>query len=215
MNLLFLGPPASGKGTQAELVAKAFHLFYFEAGEVLREKVKGKSSLAQKIDQVMNQEGKLVPVEIMNRVVEEWLRGRDLSHGVVFDGFPRKLSQYLVLEKMLAKKKAKIDRAIFLKVSQAVSIKRISSRRVCPQCDAEYNLVTNKPKKDELCDRCQLQLKQRQDDQPEVVKRRLIIYQQNIQPLIAYLRQKDLLLEIDGERPIKTIHQEIMRRLQQ
>ncbi|MCJ7793258.1 MAG: nucleoside monophosphate kinase, partial [Candidatus Marinimicrobia bacterium] len=146
MNFVFLGPPASGKGTQAELVAKTLQLQYFEAGEVLREIVKEKSFLAQKIDQIMNQEGKLLPDAIMNQVVEQWLTGRDLKKGIIFDGFPRKLSQYLVFQERLAEKKTKIDQVVFLKVSSAVSIKRISSRRVCPQCDGEYNLITQKPK---------------------------------------------------------------------
>ena len=213
MNLVFLGPPASGKGTQAELVAKTLQHQYFEAGEVLREIAKKKSSLAQKIDQIMNQEGKLLPDEIMNQVVDQWLISRDLKKGIIFDGFPRKLSQYLVFQERLAEKKTKIDQVVFLKVSSAVSIKRISSRRVCPKCDGEYNLITQKPKKDELCDQCQLKLGQRQDDQSEVVRKRLEVYQQNTQPLIDYIRKQGLLLEVDGERPIETIHQEIMKRL--
>ncbi|NIM15304.1 MAG: AAA family ATPase, partial [Candidatus Aminicenantes bacterium] len=137
MILLFLGPPASGKGTQAELVAKELKLQYFEAGDVLREISEEKNPLAQKIDQIMHQEGKLLPDEIMNQVVKQWLAAREVDKGIVFDGYPRKLSQYNAFQRMLTERNIKIDKAIFLKVSQNVSIRRISSRRVCSQCDNE------------------------------------------------------------------------------
>jgi len=149
MNVVFLGPPASGKGTQAELMAKKLNLQYFEAGNVLREIAEGKTPLTEEINRVMHEEGKLLPDEIMNRVVSQWLASRDVRKGVVFDGYPRKLSQYHSLQRMLIERGTKVDKVIYLKVSQEVSIKRISSRRICPKCDREYNLITEKPKKDE------------------------------------------------------------------
>lgn len=215
MILLFLGPPASGKGTQAELVAKELNLQYFEAGDVLREIVKEKSPFGQKIDRIMNQEGKLLPDQIMDQVVAKWLAKAEIRNGVVFDGYPRKLSQYPTWQKMLAEKREKVDKAIYLKVSQETSVERITSRRVCPQCDAEYNLITEPPRKKGLCDQCQKKLVQRQDDKPEVVKKRLKTYRQLTEPLIKHIRQQGILMEVDGERPIEVIHQDIMERLKQ
>lgn len=215
MNLLFLGPPASGKGTQAELIAKNLNLQYFEAGEVLREIAEKKTSLAQEIDRIMHKEGGLLPDEIMNQLVSQWLAGKDVKKGVVFDGYPRKLTQYYALQRMLAEKNAKVDKVIYLKVSQEVSIKRISSRRICPECDGEYNLITEKPKKDELCDQCRVRLIQREDDKPAVVKKRLEVYQQITEILVEHIRKQGILMEIDGERPIEAIHQDIMNRLEQ
>ncbi len=213
MNLVFLGSPASGKGTQAELVAKKLNLQYFEAGDILREIAKEKTSLGQEVDRIMNQEGELLPDEIVNQVVSQWLAKTEARRGIVFDGYPRKLSQYQALRRMLTEKNTKVDKVIFLKVSQETSIRRISSRRVCPKCDGEYNLVTEKPKKDELCDQCQVGLVQREDDKPEVVKKRLEVYQQITQPLVDHIRQQKILMEVDGERPIEEIHQDVMERL--
>jgi len=215
MNIIFLGPPASGKGTQAELIAKELDLQYFEAGDVLREIAEEKTPLGQEIDRIMNQEGKLLPDQIMDQVAAQWLAKTKIKKGVVFDGYPRKLSQYPTLQKMLAEKGEKINKVIYLEVSEQTSIKRISSRRVCPQCDAEYNLLTKRPKENELCDQCQKKLIQREDDAPAVVKERLKTYYQLTQPLIGFIRKQGILIEVDGERPIKVIYQDVLNRLKQ
>lgn len=215
MNIVVLGPPASGKGTQAELVAKKLNLQYFEAGNVLREITKEKSPLGQEVYRIMNQEGKLLPDEMMDQVVNQWLSKAEIKKGVVFDGYPRKLSQYPTWQKMLAEKGEKVDKVIYLKVSEEISVKRIAARRVCPQCDGEYNLITEPPKKEGLCNQCQKKLIQREDDKPEVVEKRLKTYYQLTQPLVDLVRKQGILMEVDGERPIEVIHQDIMNRLEQ
>lgn len=215
MNIVVLGLPASGKGTQAELLAKKLGLYYLEMGEVLREIAKEKTPLGKEVNRIVYQEGGLVPDKAMRQIVGKILAGIKFDKGIVFDGYPRKLSQYQDLEKMLANRGNKIDRVFFLKVSQETIIKRISSRRVCPRCDSEYNLITRPPKKGELCDQCQVKLIQRQDDKPEIVKKRLETYRRLTIPMIEYVRQQGILEEIDGERSIEVIYQDLLGRLKQ
>ena len=214
MNLLVLGSPASGKGTQAEMIVKKLNYQYFEAGDILREIAQEKSSLGQKINRIMK-EGKLLPNQIMDQVAAQWLVKTKIKKGVVFDGYPRKLSQYPTWQKMLAEKGKKVDKVIYLKISQETSIKRIAARRVCSRCDAEYNLVTKLPQRKGVCDQCQEKLIQRQDDNSKTVRKRLKTYYRLTKPLVGHIRRQGILEEVDGERSIEDIHQDIMARLKQ
>ncbi len=213
MILLFLGPPGSGKGTQAKLMVKKLKAEYFESGDILREKAQEKNALGQEIDQIIHQEGKYVPDEMMKKIVSGWLTENKLEQGIIFDGFPRTLEQYRDLQKILTEKGKEIEKVVYLKVSKQESVRRLSARRICPQCDLEFNLITKPPKKDELCDQCQRKLVQRKDDSPEIIKKRLETYYQLTKPLVEFVRQEGILEEVDGERPIKVIHQEIVNRL--
>lgn len=214
MNIIILGPQGSGKGTQAKLLVKKFNYKYFEAGDILREKAKEKSPFGQEINRIMNQKGALVPGPVMERIVDGWLNKIDVGEGIVFDGYPRNIEQYNVLKKLLAKRKTKIDKVIYLTVSQKVSLERLSGRRICPRCDFEYNLVTKPPKKNEFCDRCQVKLIQRRDDTPKMIKTRLETYYRETKPLINQFRQQGIIEEVPGERSISEIHQDILRRLE-
>lgn len=213
MNFVVLGLPASGKGTQAELLAKKLGLYYLEMGEVLRKIAKEKTPLGKEVNRIIYQEGGLVPGKAMRQIVGKLLAEIKSDKGIVFDGYPRKLSQYQDLKKMLANWGTKINKVFFLKVSRETVIKRISSRRVCPRCDSEYNLITRPPRKDELCDKCQVKLIQRQDDKEEIVKKRLETYRRVTIPMLRHIRQQGILIEINGERTIEVIHQDIMDRL--
>jgi len=213
MIIVFLGPPGSGKGTQAKLLYQKIGGFYFEGGDILREKAKESSLLGRKIKQIIYRKGGLVPDEVMSEILEDWLKNKDIKKGIIFDGFPRSLKQYQFLEELLAKGGEKITKVIFLKVGQQVVINRLSSRRICPKCDFEYNLVTRLPKKDEICDFCQVKLVQRADDTPKVIRARLKTYFKITQPIINLAREKGILVEVDGEKKIEEIHQEILEKL--
>lgn len=213
MNIVFLGSPGSGKGTQAKLVVKKFDFQYFESGDILREKARERDALGQKIDRVIHQEGKYVPDEMMVEIVTNWITKAKLEQGIVFDGFPRTLDQYQGLQKVLAEKGSVIDQVIYLKISEEESVRRLTARRICPRCDFEFNLVTKPPKKDEFCDQCQEKLIQRQDDAPEIIKKRLETYYQLTKPLVEFVRQQGILVEVDGERSIEEIHQDILERI--
>jgi adenylate kinase len=213
MNILFLGPPGSGKGTQAKLVVKKLNSQYFESGDILREKAREGTALGQEIDRIIHQEGKYVPDNTMRQIVSDWITKTKLEQGIVFDGFPRTIDQYDDLQKILVEKGAEIEKVFYLKVSEQESVRRLSARRICLQCDLEFNLVTKLPKKDELCDQCQKKLIQRKDDSAEVIKKRLKTYYQLTKPLIERVRQQEILEEVDGERPIGVIHRDIVARL--
>jgi adenylate kinase len=213
MNIVFLGPPGSGKGTQAKLAVKRLQAQYFESGDILRERAKEDSTIGKEIDRLLNQEGKYVPDEVMKIIVGNWLNQANPEGSIVFDGYPRTKEQYQIFQKMISNKGIKIDKVIYLRVSEGVVIRRLSARRICPQCDLEFNLITKPPKNDELCDQCQAKLVQRQDDAPEIIKKRLETYYQLTKPLIEFVRQQGILEEVEGERPIEVIHQEILKRL--
>jgi len=213
MKIIFLGPPGSGKGTQAKLIVKKLNLQYFESGDILREKAREEDTLGREIDRIIHQEGKYVPDKMVVEIVKGWINKDRLEQGIIFDGFPRTLNQYQDLQKVLTEKGSGIDQVIYLKVSEEESIRRLSARRICLQCDFEFNLVTKPPKKDELCDQCQKKLIQRKDDAPEIIKKRLQTYYQLTRPLVESVRQQGILEEIDGERSINEIHQDILGRI--
>lgn len=213
MIIVFLGPPGSGKGTQAKLLSQKLDSFYFEAGKILRQLATKKTKLGREIDRIINQKGALVPDEIMSRVLKDFLKDKDLKRGIIFDGFPRSLNQYQILEKILEEKNLKIDKVFFLKVSEETIVFRLSQRRICPKCGFEYNLVTRPPKKDEICDFCQVKLIQRPDDNPKVIKARFQTFMKQTSPIIKLAKRQGILEELDGERKILEIHREILKRV--
>ncbi len=210
MNLIILGPQGSGKGTQAELLAKEYNLFYFESGGFLREIAKTNNE----IDGIVNKKGSLVPDDVMISLVSEHLSKTSPSHdNLLFDGYPRSAAQYNLLKKWLADSGKKIDLVIFLTISEEESVRRLSARRICSNCGKVYNLVTNPPKDPERCE-CGGKLIQREDDQPDVIRKRLETYRGTTEPLIKTLAEEGILEEVDGERPIETIFQDIKLRIE-
>lgn len=213
MNLIIIGPQGSGKGTQAELLAKKFGLFYLEAGAIIREKAKENSDLGKKINEIANTQGKLLPDEMTISLIEEKLDSVDIRKGVIFDGYPRSLIQFKALEEYLQKKGQKIDRVIFLTLSEAESLRRLSARRVCEKCGANFNLTTRPSHSEGVCDACGGRLIQRADDTSERIRARLKEYQKQTVPLVSFWRRQGILEEVDGERPIEVIFEEILERL--
>jgi len=212
MNILILGATGSGKGTQAKLLVKKFGFQYFESGDILREKTKEDSPLGKEVRQIMKV-GVFVPDKVMAKIFTDWLAKTKIKEGIVFDGYPRVIGQYQDLQKMLSKKKLKVNRVIYLKLSPEEVMRRLTARRICQKCDIEYNLVTKPPKQNELCDKCQIKLIQREDDTIKSVKKRLSFQWPQIKKLIESVRQQGILEEIDGERSIDEIHQDILERI--
>lgn len=207
MNIVLLGAPASGKGTQAEFLCQKFGLYHLSTGQIARE-------LAQKDERVKKivSSGKLIPEEEMTMYVINFLTEKkpDLKN-ILFEGFPRFISQYEALANFLDTNGAKIDIVISLEVSEEEAVKRISSRRVCVNCGENFNLITRPPKKDGICDKCGGKLIQRDDDNPKAVKVRFEYYRNNTQELIEYLDKKGLLVKVDGERPVEVIQKDLER----
>lgn len=205
MNIVLLGAPASGKGTQSELLSKKFHLYHLSTGTIAR-------SLAEKderISEIINS-GRLIPEEEMTMYVINFLseERQDLKN-ILFEGFPRFISQYEALENFLETKGEKIDFVISLEVSEKVAVERISSRRVCSNCGENFNIVTRPPKVEGICDKCGGKLIQRADDNPEAVKVRFQYYRDNTKGLIDYLDKKGKLIKVNGERDINIISKDL------
>lgn len=209
MNIVLLGAPASGKGTQAELLAKKFKLYHFQTGELARKL----SESSPRIKKIVAS-GALIPEEEMTMyAISHLSKQRSSMKNILFEGFPRFISQYQALSEFLKSIGDDIDAIIFLEIGQKEAIKRLSARRTCAICGRVYNLVTNPPKKMGICGKCGGTLVQRDDDKPSSIKTRFDFYRQNTKALMEYLDKKGLLTRVDGERPIEEIQKDLVETL--
>lgn len=209
MNLVLLGAPGSGKGTQAQLLAKRLGLFHFQTGELSRQLAKENKRIKDIVDS-----GKLIPQEEMTMYALDYLNKVKPDYkNILFEGFPRFVSQYEALEKFLQNKGNDIDSVITLDISKKEAVMRISSRRICKKCGEVYNLVTNPPPKKNTCGKCSGELYQRDDDNEKSVEVRFKYYRDNTKSLIDYLDRKNKLIRINGERPIEDIFQDTLKKL--
>jgi len=205
MKLIILGKPGSGKGTQAQMISRIFKIPQIATGEILRKMEKENTPAAKFIKSRIDK-GLFVPDKLAAEITARRLKKPDCKKGFVLDGFPRTISQAKALEK-----KMKIDKAIYLDVPDKLIVKRLSSRREC-YCGTVYNMTTNPPKRDEICDRCGRRLYRRKDDEPATIKKRLGIYNKLTKPVIDFYRKKKMLLKVDGAREIKIIFNDIMKK---
>lgn len=197
MNLVILGPPGAGKGTQAVRLAQAFSLRHLSSGDLLRaERARG-SELGKKAAEYMDA-GKLVPDEIIIGAVLAQLSSLGDKAGLLLDGFPRTVAQAESLDKALAEAGKRVDAVPALAVPDEMILDRITGRRTCPRCNAVYHVKTLPPAQEGICDADGTALVQRPDDTAEVVKQRLDAYHRQTAPLEAYYRKKGLLVEVDG-----------------
>ncbi|MDP3042844.1 MAG: nucleoside monophosphate kinase [bacterium] len=218
--LIFFGPPGSGKGTQADMLAKKLNLPVVSPGELLRHEEDSNTAIGRKIKPIIDS-GKLVPDEIIEKIILKCFKRFDARAGIVFDGYPRKRAQldFLIkkLEKIAGKpacRQGRQDyvRAILINVSDKEVKRRLGGRRVC-DCGAAYHLIYNPPKKSGLCDLCGKKLYIRYDDKPKLIADRLKLYHQKIKPLLDYFEKSDKLIEIDGEQNINQVQNNIIKEL--
>ena len=209
MNLVFLGPPGSGKGTQALRVAKELNLTHISTGDLLREAVKNLTNLGRQAEEFMKS-GNLVPDELIVKLIEEKISNGDEGKGVILDGFPRTIPQAESLKKMFEQNQEHLDSAVLLEVSDEEVVKRLSGRWFCPKCNAGYNYPSNRPKQEGLCDSDGQELLRRPDDDEAVVKNRLDVYKKQTQPIEEFYRQESILKEIKGEQQPDTVFQDIL-----
>ncbi|MEO0098249.1 MAG: adenylate kinase [candidate division WOR-3 bacterium] len=198
MLIILLGPPGSGKGTHAELLAKRYSLSHIATGDIFRAEVAKKTPLGEKIKTYL-ESGKLVPDELVLAVIEGYLL-ESKNEGIVFDGFPRTLNQALGLEKILNRLEKRISFVFLLELSAAEIIRRLTTRRVCRQCAAIYNLESKPPKSPGRCDLCGGELYQREDDKEETIQKRLLVYEEEAKDLIPFYEKKGILYRVSGER---------------
>jgi len=209
MNLVFLGPPGSGKGTQALRVAKELNLIHISTGDLLRSAVKDQTGLGKQAE-VFMKSGNLVPDELIVKLIEERISNGDKGDGFILDGFPRTIPQAESLKKMFEEHQQHLDSAVLLEVSDDEVVKRLSGRWNCPKCNAGYNYPSNVPKQEGLCDNDGEKLLRRPDDEKSVVENRLNVYKEQTQPIEEFYRQESILKEIKGEQQPDTVFQDIL-----
>ena len=202
LNIVLLGPPGSGKGTQTERLAAEFGFTKISTGDLLREAVRNGTELGTKAKGYMDA-GKLVPDALVIGLIKEKLKG--LKGGVILDGFPRSLEQAKALDEVL-----KVGLAVDLKVDQEALIKRLTERRSCRKCNAVYHLEFNPPRKEGVCDKCGGELYQRSDDTEKVVRERFATYTERTAPLTEFYRRKGVLRSVDGMGSIDDVYKRIV-----
>lgn len=205
--LVLYGPQGSGKGTQAELLAKETGMKAFSMGEALRDEIKNGTQIGLKIQSLV-QKGDLVPADMTNQLLDNAIKSA--KGGIIIDGYPRNKEQMDYFSKHF-----KTDIAIELTLTEHDSVERISTRRVCPKCSRNYNIKWLKPKIEDTCDICNVALKKRDDDKPAEVKKRLEIYRRDTLPMRDYFKSLGVLHTIDASQSIEDVHRQIMATLPQ
>jgi len=203
-NYVIMGPQGSGKGTQAKMISENYKLPHISTGDIFREIRTQDTTLGRKVRELIDN-GNLVPDEIVNEMVARRLNQPDCREGYVLDGYPRNILQAKFLDKQKP-----VLKCIDLEVSEAECIKRMSARRVCSQCKADYNTIYIKPQKTGICDKCGGKLVQRDDDKPAAIKQRLETYHKETKPVIDYYEKKGVLLKINGEQAIDKVFADIL-----
>lgn len=208
MNIILLGPPGAGKGTQAKMLVEKYKMPQISTGDILRAAVKEGTPLGKEAKSYMDK-GQLVPDSVVIGIVEERIQQPDCQHGYMLDGFPRTVPQAEALDEMLRKRKAKIEHVVSIEVARDELVKRLTGRRTCRDCGAGYHVHFDPPKKAGTCDKCGGDLYQRGDDNEKTVTNRLQVYENQTFPLIEYYKGQGKLRPVDGQGEMKTIFERI------
>lgn len=210
MILVLLGPPGSGKGTQAKKLASERGLLQLSTGDMLRHAISQGTKLGLAAKSFMDR-GVLVPDEVVINLIGERCQSSDCEGGFILDGFPRTIHQAESLDQMLAVHGRQVDRAVLFKISDGVLLRRLSGRRTCLKCGSMYHLETLLPKVAGVCDQCGSNLVQREDDRDEVIRKRLLVYHQQTEPLVEFYRRQGKLGNVDADQPLEDVTVSLLR----
>ena len=214
MNVILLGAPGSGKGTQAEIIQNELNLTHVASGDLFRYNLKNRTELGLLAEQYMNK-GELVPDDVTIAMVRQRIQQPDIKSGVLFDGFPRTLPQAKALDEMLAELRQEIDLVIYLEVPDEEIITRLSGRLICKECQTPFHKVYN-PFTSCPYDKCHGEyLYQREDDKPETVRARLDTYHKQTRPVVDYYEARDLLKRVSGVGPIEAVSERVINVLRE
>jgi adenylate kinase len=208
LDLILLGPPGAGKGTQAERLRDDFQVPFISTGEILRDNVQNGTELGKEAQKYMSA-GELVPDELMVAIVAERIRQKDAEDGFILDGFPRTLEQAQALDKQLRELRRRVTATLLIDVPDEVVVQRLSGRRVCVKGGHNYHIEFDPPKHEGICDQDGSRLIQRDDDRPEVIRNRLRVYHEKTEPLVSHYDEQGLLRRVDGTRGPTQVHDHI------
>ena len=212
MQLILLGAPGAGKGTQAAFVSQEFGLPHIASGDLFREAQSEGTELGLLAKSYM-EKGQLVPDSVTIKLILERIALSDCDNGFILDGFPRSLEQARALDEALGDLGKAIDKVVYIKVSNEELVRRLSGRWICRECQAPYHLSSSPPHLEGICDRCGGELYQRADDTVETVQKRLEVYFAQTAPLIDYYREREKLVEVKGEQVIEDVCKELVAAL--
>jgi adenylate kinase len=215
MNIILLGPPGAGKGTQSHLLHNKYGMVQIATGDMLRSAIKNGDALGLETKKIMDA-GKLVPDDLMIRLIEDRIEKPDCEKGFILDGFPRTVPQATALDAMLARHGKKLDAVIELQVDEAALVERVVGRYACATCGAGYHVKFHPTKKAGICDECGgTEFGCRPDDNPDTMKTRLKIFHEQTAPILPYYRQKGVLKTLDGMEPMVKVSATIIQILEQ
>jgi len=208
LHIIILGPQGSGKGTQAKLLANEFKLEHIEIGDALREIKNKNTTLGKEVAQIIDK-GKMVPFQLVVEIVDERVAILSANKGIIFDGTPRRPVEIKPLENILRKNGRHITHVFFVQISERETINRLSKRHICSKCGKIFIFENNSVDKLKKCPKCKGNIIRRKDDTPEGIKQRLALYQERTFPVVEYYRQKQRLIEINGEQPAEKVFNDI------
>jgi len=208
MDLIMLGPPGAGKGTQAQKLLERLEISQISTGDLLRQAVRAGTDLGKQAKGYMDR-GELVPDSIVIGMIRQRLTEKDCQRGFILDGFPRAVTQAEALDGMLQELKHKLDHVISIEVEEEELVERLSGRLSCPKCSAMFHKIFSPPKKAGVCDQCSGALIVRADDNEETIRNRIEVYKKQTEPLKDFYQKKGLLRKIDGQGSPESIEQRI------
>lgn len=208
MNILLLGAPGSGKGTVASFLKENYHLLHISTGDLFRKNISENTDLG-KLAKSYIDAGQLVPDDVTSAMLADRVKQDDAQNGFILDGFPRNMVQATVLDDLLAELNLKLDLVLFVDLDSEEIIRRLSGRRVCPQCGESYHLIVSPPSNEGLCDKCDSEIIQRSDDNEETIRKRLVSYQENTTPLLDLYKERGILHRLDNSGTLEESHRKV------